>query len=434
MSLWLGPMKKHVEGHKELTNYNDIVTIKAPKTIYIPLINGLSTEFEVLVKENDRVFVNSKLAVRNDKMTVPLFSPVSGVVKGVQKMMHASLKPVEHLVIENDELYEKVVSIEPLDWQKASVPELIDFMMNAGIVGLGGSGFPSYIKYKFAKDVHTVVINAVECEPYITADYRMTEEYLSDLIVGAQAMCKMANAQKALIAVKKTKKALIKQIAAALMNVDQVELKLVPDVYPMGWERTLVYNIFKKRYSRLPGEVGVIVNNVSTAIYFGRALTTGEPITHRMVTVSGDGIASPANVYVPVGTPVNEIVEILGGYTSDQVMVGAGGPLMGKTIPNDKFVITPYSNAITILVQRDLDPINCLRCGRCNDHCPAGLLPVRINNAEQTKNFDLIAKLRPDECIECGMCSHICPSRLEVTEGVRRAKRILEQRKQAQGA
>lgn len=425
MSIWTGSSKKRVDGHKDLTTYNDIVTIESPKMVYVPLINGLVTSIDVLVKENDRVFVNSKIAVRSDNFTVPLFSPVSGVVKGVKKMMHACLKPVDHIVIENDGLYEEKQTLEPMDYQQASREELIQSMMDAGIVGMGGAGFPTYIKYKFAKDIHTVVINGVECEPYITADYRMMENYMDDLMVGTSAMIKMANAKKAIITIKKNKGALIKKLQEAASAYENIEITTVPDVYPMGWERTLVYQLFKKRYDKLPNELGLIVNNTTTAICFAQALTEGKPTTHKMVTVSGDGIKNPANVYVRIGTQTSEIIEQLGGYTSDTISCIAGGPMMGKTIVNDQFVVTPYTNAITVLKTKPLMSMACLRCGKCNDTCPAGLLPVRINNAEESKNVDMIADLRADLCIECGLCTYVCPSRLDVTEGVRKAKRVL---------
>ncbi len=431
MSVWIGPSQLRVDGHKELTNYNDIVTIQAPETVYIPLSNGQVDKVEVLVKENDRVFVNTKLAYRDDNFTVPYYSPVSGVVKGIKKLMHACLKPVDHIVIENDGKYEKVQAFEPVNFETTPRLELIDFMMNAGIVGMGGAGFPTYVKYKFAKDIHTVVINAVECEPYITADYRMMENHMDDMIVGIKAMVKMAEAQKAMIAIKKTRKKLVAQLQAAVVDHPELEVTLVPDVYPMGWERTLVYQIFKKRYDNLPSELGVIVNNSTTAIAFGQALLKGEPAIHKMVTVSGDGIKNPANVLVPLGTQTSEIVKALGGYTAETMRVIAGGPMMGQTIVNDQFVITNCLNAITILKPQPFNEIACLRCGACNDHCPAGLLPVRIKDAEQAKNVDAMVQLRADLCIECGLCSYVCPSRIEVTESVRRAKRALALRKEA---
>ena len=429
MSIWIGPMQKHVDGHKDLTNYNEIVTIETPKLVYIPLLNGMNTSFDVLVKEGDQVFVNTKLAVRNDKMTVPLYSPVSGVVKGVQKIMSGILRPVDHIVIENDGKNEAIQSFAPLSIEDASREDLIDFAMNAGIVGCGGAGFPTYIKYKYVQAVDTIIINGVECEPYITADYRMMENYMADMIYGAQAMIKMAGAKEAVIAIKSTKKALIAKLNEAVATVENVTVKPVKDAYPMGWERTLIYNMYKKRYDKLPCEEGFIVNNATTAIAFAQALKEAKPITQKIVTVSGDVIAKPANVSVTVGTKVSEIVAALGGYTSEEISCIAGGPMMGKTITNDQFVITSYTNAVTILKTQPLDPIACLRCGKCNDHCPAGLLPVRINEAEKGKNTDLLVKLHTNDCIECGLCSYVCPSRLDVTEGVRRAKRILALKK-----
>ena len=389
----------------------------------------MSTAFEVLVKEGDRVFVNTKVAVRNDRFVVPLFSPVSGVVKGIKKMMHASLKQVEHIVIENDELYESTNSIPRFDLENATKEEVIDFVKDAGIVGMGGAGFPTYFKYLTPATLHYVLINAVECEPYITSDYRMMENYTQDLITGFIALKKMANAKEVHIAIKKSKKTLIKYIQEAIKPYPFASIKEVDDVYPMGWERTLVYAIYKKRYDRIPCEVNVIVNNATTAIALGQALNHQQGPTHKMVTVSGNGIKNPANVFVPVGTPAHHIISQLGGYTGEEITCVAGGPMMGKTMTNDLWVITPYTNAITITKTEKIDSMTCLRCGTCNDHCPAGLLPVRINNAEQAKNVDLIAQLNADLCIECGLCTYVCPSKLEVTEGVRKAKRALALKK-----
>lgn len=429
MSILLGPMLQHLNGHKELTDHNPIIEIKDSALIYIPLINGMSTNIEVLVKEGDKVKVGTKVAYRNDNMIVPLFSSVSGTVKGKETFMHSILKPVEHLVIENDFKYEKETSLKPLDYTKASREELVDFTMNSGIVGCGGAGFPTYIKYKFAKDVHTILINGVECEPYITADYREMKENLEPMILGVQAMVKMADAKKAMIAIKETKKEFIATVREALKSVDNVEVVEVPDVYPMGWERTVVYQVFKKRYDKLPGEIGVVVNNATTAIQLGKALSTGMPIVEKIVTVSGDGVKEPANVRVPVGTRVAEIIAKVGGYTAEDILLIGGGPMMGKTIVNDLFVITPYSNAITVFKNPNVKEIACLRCGKCSDYCPAALQPVRINQFEKSKNADALDKLAVNECIECGMCSYVCPSRIDVTEGIRRAKRFLATRK-----
>ena len=425
MAFITGPMRKHVNGHKELTSYGEVVQVKAGSKVLIPLINMGSTTVEVLVKEGDKVKVGTKVAVRNDHFQVPFFASVSGVVKGIEKVMHTSQRPIDHIVIENDDKYEVEPPLKPIDPQQATNEELVQFMMDAGIVGCGGAGFPTYIKYKGITGIETLIINAVECEPYITADYRIMHEALNDLKVGVTTLLKMSGATKALVCIKETKKDFIPTLSEAFKEYSNIEVKVVPDVYPMGWERTLVYEVTKKRYEKLPSEIGMIVNNATTAIAFAHALRTGMPIVDKMVTVSGDGINTPTNVRVPVGVSAKEVIKACGGYTAEDILLIAGGPMMGRTMAADAFVITPYSNALTVLKNEPVDEVACLRCGSCSDHCPAGLMPVRINVAEKTKNVNLMNKLSISNCIECGLCTYICPSKIDVTEGIRRAKQYL---------
>ena len=425
MSLFTGPMRKHVDGKKDLTAHTEILTVNAGEKVYIPLINMASTKFEVLVKEGDAVNVGTRLAVRNDHFTVPVFSSVSGTVLGIEKRMHSSLKLVEHIVIANDGKYTKKFDIEPLDYKTASREELVEFMKNSGMVGCGGAGFPTYVKYNPANDIHTLIINDVECEPYITADYRVTELHLPLLVEGTLAMKKACGAKVAYIAIKETKKDLIPAMQEAVKDIEGVEIKAVPDVYPMGWERTVIYEITKQRYDRLPSEIGIVVNNAATAVSFARALTTGEPIVSKLVTFSGEGLVKCANVQVPVGVPVGEVIKQLGGYSKENIHIIGGGPMMGKTINNDQFVVQPYMDAVTVLEAKEEKEIGCFRCGRCNDFCPAGIQPVRISNAGRIKDVDMLEKLEVSRCIECGMCTYVCPSHIKVTEGVRRAKQVL---------
>ncbi len=429
MSFLTGPMRKHVNGHKELTDHSELKRVDAGELVYIPLINMGSTAVEVLVKEGDAVKVGTKVASRNDHFKVPLFSSVSGTVKGIEKVMHTSLRPVDHLVLINDGKYEEEAPLTPLDYKTASKEELVEFMMNMGLVGCGGAGFPTYIKYRGVQGIKTLIINAVECEPYLTADYAIMHEALEDLVAGVDALLKMCDAEKAKVCIKETKKDFIPVMKEAFKELDKAEIVAVPDVYPMGWERTLVYEVTKQRYDRLPAEIGCIVNNATTAIAFAQCLRTGMPIVEKIVTVSGDGVVEPCNVRVPVGTKASDIIAACGGYAAEDILLIAGGPMMGKTITNDKFVIGPYNGALTVLKHVPVKSIACLRCGKCSDHCPAGLQPVRINAAEKAKDTDMMKKLGVMDCVECGMCTYICPSKIDVTEGVRRAKRIMALKK-----
>lgn len=425
MSLFKGPMRQHIRGYKDLTDHIDIMEVKAGKEVFIPLICGPSVNLELLVKEGDSVAIGTKIAVCNERNVVPIYASVSGKVKGTQKIMHSSLKPVNHLVIENDGEYRKERSFEPLDYKSAERSALVDFMMDAGIIGLGGAGFPAYIKYKFAKDVEKLIINAVECEPFITADYKMIQVHREEFVTGVMAMKKMAMAREAVIAIKKTHPDLISFCEDIMKDCEGVRVIGVPDVYPMGWERVLVREIIHKEYDKLPGEVGAIVNNATTAIAFGEALLHGMPIVSKTLTVSGNAIKKPVNVSVPVGVPSSEVIAACGGYTCEDVKMIAGGPMMGKTIVNDKFVIDRNMNALTVLENKPFDSIACLRCGKCSDHCPAGLQPVRIAQAGKIKDKATMERLCTMDCIECGLCTYVCPSRLDVTENVRKAKRQL---------
>lgn len=423
MSLLTGPMRLHIRGHKELTLQVPVNRTIDPDMIYIPLVNG-GVACTPCVNIGDEVKVGEKVAERNDRFYLPLFSSVSGSVVAIEKRMTSALVPAQHLVIQNDHKYTQVQPFQPIDFKAVGNEELLTFLKNAGMLGLGGAGFPTYVKYMNPEGVDTLIINAVECEPYLTADYKAIEENIALLKTGVLAFQKLATAKNVYIAIKEDKKDQIAALQNAFKDTD-VQVKAVKNVYPMGWERTLVYEIVGKRYDRLPSEVGCIVSNATTSIAFGDALTNGMPITKKYITVSGDGVKNPQNVYVPVGTTAHDIVEACGGYTNDDVFLIAGGPMMGKTVTKDEFSIAPQNNGLTILVNRHEEAIACLRCGRCTEVCPAGLSPVNIAEAGRVKDNPRLKKLQVMDCIECGLCSYVCPSKIDVTENVRVGKRLI---------
>ena len=413
MSLFLGSMRQHIPGRKELTEKSQVLSLMPKENVYIPLIHGRSTadDFEIFVSEGDEVKVGTKLAQTNGGLFVPIYSSVSGVYRGTAKRMHNSMRPQVHMVIEPDGKQETIQAFEPKDYTSLTEQECVDFVKEAGIIGLGGAGFPTYVKYGKPDGVQCVLINAVECEPYITADYRNVMDDVDDLITGCLIMKKMAKVDTVYVCIKESHPDLIEKVKAACK--DGVQVRPVPDVYPMGWERVLVREILHKEYGMLPAEAGAIVDNATTAIAMARAFRLGEPIVRKTITVSGDGVKNPMNVSVPVGMPVNEIIEACGGYTCDSVRLIAGGPMMGKTI----------------LKHVEDDAIECLRCGRCSDHCPSGLQPVRIAAAVKANDVDEMIKRGASSCIECGLCTYVCPSHINVTENVRKAKRVIALKK-----
>ncbi len=425
MSLIFSKMSKHLAGHKDLTSNNDVIKVNDIDTVFIPLANGNSSNFDVFVKAGDHVKVGTKLGQRNDGLVVPVFSSVSGVVKAIETHKH-SLGEIDHVVIENDKKFENE-QFDAFDWKTASREELVEFTKDKGIIGCGGAGFATYVKYQRPDGINKVIINAVECEPFITADYKEIDAYVEYLMTGALAMKKMSEAKEVVIAIKVGKKYLTDKMRAALPD-SSVTVVEVPDAYPMGWERTLIRHLEKKEYENLPAELGLVVNNSTTAISLAQALETGMPIVNKFVTVSGDALSKPTNVEVLVGTPVSELLKIAEVNTDEVVLIN-GGPMMGSSMDNDEFVVTPYTNAITVMNEVQTNAIPCLRCGACSDYCPAGLQPVRIMQAYRAKDWDMVRELRADKCIECGLCSYVCPSKIEVSNEVRLAKTIIARMK-----
>lgn len=421
MSLFRGPMRAHLEGHKELTESKSVITIH-PQTVAIPLYAGADMNPEIFVEVGDEVKVGTKLAQFNSRFIVPIYSSVSGKVEAIEERLHQSLKKVKHIVISNDLQYTEA-NLPTIHYQESSKEELVDFMMNAGIIGCGGAGFPTYVKYNNVQNIDKLIINAVECEPFITSDFKILESEFEVVLTGIKAMHKMCGAKEVYLAIKESHPELIQEVTKKLENEKDITCVSVPDVYPMGWERTLVYQLTKRRYDRLPGEVGCIVDNSTTAYWFAKAMLQGEPIMNRMLTVSGDGVKEPCNVVAPIGSSLHEVVEACGGYTSDDLIVCFGGPMMGSTVTSDLVSVDRQNNAITVLKKVKVDEVACLRCGSCSDHCPSGLQPVRIAQASKLKDMDRLSKLEVQKCIECGLCTYVCPSKIAVTENVRRAKR-----------
>lgn len=429
MSILTGLMHQHLDGHKDLTAHKDVVEIAKPDVIYIPLANG-NAPMNLLVEPGDEVKVGMKIAERNDHFYLPIFSPVSGTVTGTEKRTIGNMKVVDHVVIQNDHKDEVLVdeAFAKIDYENCEREVLLEKMKSVGMLGLGGAGFPSYVKYTKPVDVDLFIVNGVECEPYLTSDYHNSIENMELLKTGVLAMFKLSMAKKGCVAIKNNKKDLEEALKKAFEGTP-IEIRTVPDIYPAGWERTLIYLLTNKRYDRLPMEAGCIVNNSSTAIAFGAALKEQRPITTKFITVSGDGIKNPTCCKVTVGTPAVDVIEACGGLVDDNCVVCYGGPMMGKTMARDNFVIGYECNGLTCLKKREDFSNSCLRCGKCTEVCPSGLQPVRINMFEKSKNVKGLEKLDVNSCIECGLCTYICPSKLDVTEGVRRAKRYMALRK-----
>lgn len=432
MGLFGSKGRNHLKGYKELSKHSEIINLEAKEgmKVYFPTMAPNRTPITYDVKPGDKVLAGQRIGVRTD-FYVPIYSSVSGTVLANEKVFSTQLgMPIPHVVVESDgknELAEplKTVSLD------SSVDEIFDAIKESGICGMGGAGFPTYVKYSGKNNgkIHTLLINGVECEPFLTTDFVKMEKEADKVVKGLELLLKVSGATKAIVCLKVHKEEARDALKAAIGDRQDMVVREVPDQYPMGWEKTLVQEVMKKSYEKLPSEVGVIVNNVQTVICLGDVLLTGHPVTDRLVTVSGNAIKNPTNVNCKIGTLAKELIAAAGGYTEEEISLIPGGPMCTKAVNTDNFPMLLPMGSLTILKFRKVVADACLRCGQCTYNCPAQLQPVELKRAFDSKDVTRMIELDAMSCVECGTCSYICPSHIEVTDYVKKCKALVRLRK-----
>lgn len=416
-------MGHRLSGFKKMSK-GTISDYTKPKYVYIPLVSGRDTDVTLLVKKGDHVSIGSVIG-RRKGTKIPIHSSVSGTVVEYVKKPYLNGEMVKCVKIEND-FKEEYIEKEPVVEKISSLSkeEFLETILDKGIVGLGGSGFPTYIKYNTDKKIQTLIVNAVECEPYITADDALLRDNCEEILEAIDAIMEINHIDEAIIAVKKTNTELIHIINNFIGTYLNIKLKLVSDIYPMGWERTLVRQVCHTSYKMVPLEKGIVVNNVSTIYAMYRALKYHEVIDTRIVTFTGEMLKKPCNVRVKIGTEVKDVIKTLGGYQEgNELLFIAGGPMMGSSLPNDDLVVTPDLNCVLVKdVIRDCKGMTCMRCGKCIDVCPAKLSPVLIAENLRKGDMNKVKKLEVERCCNCGLCTYICPSKIDVRSTMALAK------------
>jgi Na+-translocating ferredoxin:NAD+ oxidoreductase subunit C len=413
----------HIDGRKERSAHSPILdlAIESKQWIYVPLVGPNGVDIDLQVQVGDKVNVGQVIGVRKD-MHVPFFSSVSGTIRRKENKYHPIVgRPVAHYVIENDGKDLASGSIRPLSMD-ASKEQIIQQMKLGGLTGLGGSGFPTYFKYQSAKDVEYVLINGVECEPYLSTDYVTAQTYAEEVLKGSELFRVAAGASQVIIAFKSTKVAIKEALQPLLPKYPHIDVRSVPDVYPMGWERTLVKSVLNREYDKFPLEAKVIVSNITSAIALHDLVMLGKPVIERILTLSGAGLNQDVNVRVPVGMLMSDVVKAIGGYAMDSVTAFIGGPMSAKAVKDDQFAVQPHFGGYTVLAPISSQEETCLRCGACTSNCPANLQPIEIKLALDSHNNARLLKLDAMKCVECGICTYVCPSKIEVTEAVRQGK------------
>ena len=415
----------HPVENKERTEHMPTVRFPEPDTVAINLAQHAGAPATCIVAVGDEVKVGQKVGQASAFISANLHASVSGKVIAIEERTHATRgNKCLSVIIENDRkntLHESVRPNKPLE--ELTPGEIVEIVQEAGIIGMGGAGFPMSVKLKPGKPIDTVLLNGCECEPMLTADHRMMLEYADDVIFGLKAMMKTLNAPRGIIVIEDNKPDAIALMEEKTAAEEGMEVCVARTKYPQGGEKMLIKRALGRQVPSggLPADVGCVVANVSTSKAISDAIQRGMPVTERIVTVTGDRVKNPGNFLVKIGTNIRELLEYCGGVTGEEdYTVKIGGPMMGAVQGNLDVATTKCSNGITVYDVDDAQPCECIKCGRCVDVCPMELKPLHF--AKYVTDPALLKKLRIMDCMECRSCEYICSSKIPLTNLIRTGK------------
>lgn len=430
--LWQFPGGVTPPGRKALSSDTEIERLPLPEMLYIPVKQHVGVSGRVSVEINQRVLKGQPLTHSMNPLSVPVHAPTSGTIVDVMQHVssHPSGIPEKTILLQPDGL-EEWVDLKPLsDYQSLPRPTLVEEICSAGIAGMGGAGFPAHIKLSSGKNIEFLIINGVECEPYITSDDRLMREHAWQIRQGIDVLCHILKPQQVLIAIEDNKPEAFEAMEIAFQDNSNYLLCAVETKYPAGGEKQLIQVLTGKEVpSRgLPVDIGIIMHNVGTCFAIADAVFSGKPLIERVVTVTGEALERPQNVWLPIGTPVSHAVEQC-GYRPDrqaQKRLIMGGPMMGYTLHSELAPVLKTSNCLLVPSDAELPPpgeeLPCIRCGACAEACPAGLLPQQLHWHAKSKEYDKVQSLNLFDCIECGACAYVCPSNIPLVHSYREAK------------
>ena len=424
---------------KELTMDKPIEVYLPKGDMVYPLSQHIGAPAKPLVKKGDRVLAGQKIAEAGGFVSAHIHSSVSGTVKCIESRLTAGGNKVNSIVIENDEAFESVdysANVKPLE--DMSREDIIAAIQEAGIVGMGGAGFPTHVKLspKNIEAIDYIIVNGSECEPYLTSDYRRMMEVLEKIVKGLEVVLKLFPNASGIIAIEDNKPKAIQLLKEMVANNPKIKVNKMKTKYPEGAERQLIY-ANTKRYinsNMLPADAGCIVHNIDTLVAIYEAIYNGKPLIERIVTVTGDAIVNPKNYKVLLGTNFQELIDAAGGYKKDEPeKIIAGGPMMGKAVISTDIPIVKGSSAILCMQEDEVaacEPSNCIRCGRCVSVCPGRVNPSKLAKLAELGKIDEFVEQDGMECCECGCCSYICPAKRHLTQTIAATRKsILASRK-----
>ena len=420
----------HPYDGKDLAKDQPIRRIKPKEILVYPLSQHIGAPASPIVAVGDTVLRGQKIAEAGGFVSAPVFASVSGTVKAIEPRHVATGDLVNSIIIENDGEMKETDFHGVEDVASLSKEQIIEKVKEAGVVGMGGAGFPTHVKLspKEPDKIEFIIANCAECEPYLTADYRRMLENPEELIGGMKIVLRLFDHAKGILGVEDNKPDCIQKLKELTKDEERIEVMPLKTKYPQGGERQLIYATTGRSINSkmLPADAGCIVDNVATAIASHEAITLGKPLFERVVTVTGDAIKNPGNFKVKNGTNAAELVEAAGGFKSQPEKVISGGPMMGMALSTLDVPCAKTFSSLLCFTKDEVaacEPSNCIRCGRCISVCPAGLMPTKLSEIADHGDFALFDELNGCECVECGCCSYICPAKRRLTQSMKTGRR-----------
>ncbi len=428
---------------KELSENKPVQVLMPRGEMVYPMSQHIGAPATVLVAKGDRVLAGQKIGEANGFISANVICSVSGTVKAIEPRRVASGDMVESVIVENDGEYASVEGMgAERDPAKLSKQEIRDIVKEAGIVGLGGAGFPTHVKLTPKDDnaIEYILVNGAECEPYLTSDYRIMMEEPEKVVGGLKVVLQLFDNARGVIGIEDNKPEAIRKMTELVKDEPRIEVCPLKTKYPQGGERSLIYAVTGRKVnsSMLPADVGCIVDNVDTVCAIYRAVCKSTPLMRRIVTVTGDAITNPQNFEVKIGTNMTELVEAAGGFKEDPEKLIAGGPMMGMALFSLDIPVTKTNSAL-LCMSKDQVAANettpCIRCGRCVTVCPSNLIPQKMMKASLKGDCEAFERLNGMECVECGSCAFVCPAKIPLTQGFKEMRKTVanNRRKKAQG-
>lgn len=422
----------HPYDGKKMSRECPIEILNPGDTLVYPLSQHIGAMAKPLVKAGDRVLVGQKIAEKGGFISANIHSSVSGTVKAIEKRLVATGGMVDSIIVENDGMYEEAAPIFSGNPDELSKDEIIKIIEEAGIVGMGGAGFPTNVKLspKNADIIDSIIVNGAECEPYLTSDYRRMVEQTDKLVKGLKIVLKIFPDANGYFGIEDNKPEAIEALLKATENEDRIEVVPLKTKYPQGGERSMIYAVTGRKINSkmLPADVGCIVHNVDTIYAIYNAVYNGKPLIERIVTITGDAVRTPKNFQVRIGTSFRELIDAAGGFTTEPEKIISGGPMMGFSFFNIDVPVVKGSSSLLAFIKDDVsheEPSACIRCGRCAAACPEHLLPMKLAALAGQNEPEEFKKLGGMECVECGCCSYVCPAKRQVTQSVRSMKKLI---------